>query len=410
MAPKKRAAPAPETVALRKSPRLAVSPGVAPGAAGSQASGEQTYGITTLDALFKHVLMDDNIRSSFFRAFIPGLSIVSSTRIDEFLNPVQELQLVRTLIHRQDTAAAVGKLSRVTVPHYKNTCSKKSCFSRDTQVMAFLREFSERFDDIKKAFPMAKYNGTMDFACQLDNGDFSLVEMQVLPQNHWDKRALAYAAAFYGNQLVKGQRWSDLKKVIGINILGGGTRNEAHWNKTSQQFMRHYKFQEQLHKKSPPKFIDGIELIQCSVMNAPSALPSCNQEQRDWITFYKRGAQMNEKEVKSEVRTPAVLDAFERAKLSSLPDQVKQDYDAQQLQYDQVSDYTADKVAEGEAKGRAEGEAKGRAEGRAEGEAKGKADAILMAIRGMKLNHISDARIASFFDMEEHEVAAIKME
>ena len=107
---------------------------------------------------------------------------------------------------------------------------------------------------------------------------------------------------------------------------------------------------------------------------------------------------MNEKEVKSEVRTPAVLDAFERAKLSSLPDQVKQDYDAQQLQYDQVSDYTADKVAEGEAKGRAEGEAKG------------KADAILMGVRGMKLDNISDARIASFFNMEVHEVAAIKIE
>ena len=115
---------------------------------------------------------------------------------------------------------------------------------------------------------------------------------------------------------------------------------------------------------------------------------------------------MNEKQVTSEVRTQAVLNAFQRAKLSSLPDQVKQDYDAQQLQYDQVSDYTADKVAEGEAKGRAEGEAKGRAEG----EAKGKADAILMGVRGMKLDNISDARIASFFSMEEHEVAAIKME
>jgi len=87
--------------------------------------------------------------------------------------------------------------------------------------MAFLSEFFSRFDDIKKSFPKAKYNGTMGYACRLDNGDFSLVEMHVLPQNDWDKRALAYAAAFYGNQLVKGQRWSNIE--------------ESHWHQHSRR-------------------------------------------------------------------------------------------------------------------------------------------------------------------------------
>jgi predicted transposase/invertase (TIGR01784 family) len=390
-ASKKRAASASELVAPRKSPRLLVSRAVALDAAGTQARGEQTYGITTLDALFKHVLIDDAIRASFFRAFIPGLSIISSTRLDDFMNPVQELQLLRALIHHQDTAASVSKISDATNSRHTKSCSNKSCVFHDSQVMAFLSEFFSRFDDIKKSFPKAKYNGTMDYACRLDNGDFSLVEMQVLPQNDWDKRALAYAAAFYGNQLVKGQRWSNLKKVIGINILGGGIRNEAHWKQSPKQFMRHYKFQEQLHKRSTPMFIDGIELIQYSVMNAPPTLPSCDQEQRDWITFFKRGAQMNEEQVTSEVRTQAVLSAFQRAKLSSLPDQVKQDYDAQQLLYDQVSDYTAEKVAEGEAKG----------------EAKGRADATTDAVRGMKLQKFSNEDIARILKLTVHEVAAI---
>ena len=155
-APKKRAASASESVASRKSPRILNSRVVALDAAGSQASGEQTYGITTLDALFKHVLNDDVIRSSFFRAFIPGLSITSSTRLDDFMNPVQKLQLLRTLIHRQDTAAAVGKISAGANSRHKKPCSNKSCFSHDPQVISFLREFSKRFDDIKKAFPKAK--------------------------------------------------------------------------------------------------------------------------------------------------------------------------------------------------------------------------------------------------------------
>jgi len=72
LASKKRAAPVHKSVAQRKSPRFSNSGVVALDSAGSQASGEQTYGIPTLDALFKHVLIDDVIRSSFFRAFIPG--------------------------------------------------------------------------------------------------------------------------------------------------------------------------------------------------------------------------------------------------------------------------------------------------------------------------------------------------
>ena len=59
----------------------------------------------------------------------------------------------------------------------------------------------------------------MDFVCLLDTGDYAMVEMQVIPQNYWDRRALAYVAAFYGNQLRKGGKWEHhIKKVIGVNI------------------------------------------------------------------------------------------------------------------------------------------------------------------------------------------------
>ena len=71
--------------------------------------------------------------------------------------------------------------------------------------------------------------------------------MQVLPQNCWDKRALAYVAAFYGNQLRKCEAWKDIRKVIGINILGGGKSDEVHWKGTGQ-YERCYKFQDQLHR------------------------------------------------------------------------------------------------------------------------------------------------------------------
>ena len=78
----------------------------------------------------------------------------------------------------------------------------------------------------------------MDFVCELDNDNgFALVEMQVLPDDSWDTRALAYVAAFYGNQLSKGAEWKDLRKVVGINIsLGGGSDNSTHWIESSTVF------------------------------------------------------------------------------------------------------------------------------------------------------------------------------
>ena len=73
-------------------------------------SGGQTIGITTHDALFKYVLSDDFVRSSFFKAFIPNLKISSSTRLDEHINPLMELQHLRSFINKQDTAKTFSKI------------------------------------------------------------------------------------------------------------------------------------------------------------------------------------------------------------------------------------------------------------------------------------------------------------
>ena len=53
----------------------------------------------------------------------------------------------------------------------------------------------------------------------LDNGQYVHVELQVVPQNFWENRALAYASS---KQITKGGSWSKLRIVISINILGGG--------------------------------------------------------------------------------------------------------------------------------------------------------------------------------------------
>ena len=71
-------------------------------------------------------------------------------------------------------------------------------------------------------------NSQLDILCKLDNGDYVAVEIQVVKYNYWDNRALTYISSLYGNQLRRGDKWEDLKKVIGINILGGEDRNDAY--------------------------------------------------------------------------------------------------------------------------------------------------------------------------------------
>jgi predicted transposase/invertase (TIGR01784 family) len=204
------------------------------------------------------------------------------------------------------------------------------------------------FGDIQKSFPKAKFNGTMDFVCELDNGEYAMVEMQVVPQNCWDNRALAHVAHFYGNQLRKGGDWNLIRKVIGINILGGGKSDQAHWTDTPDQYVRHYKFQEQLHTDAQgrsQRYINGMELIQYSIMNVPDDGPF-DSEKQDWITFFKRGHRMSEQEVATSIKTPEVLKAFERARLAMLPRVVRERYVAEDMEYDRFSDYTSKLINE----------------------------------------------------------------
>ena len=61
------------------------------------------FGIGTYDRPFKHILVDEIIQPSFLNAFVPNLTIVSSTRLDDHMNPINQLQPLRDFIHRKET-------------------------------------------------------------------------------------------------------------------------------------------------------------------------------------------------------------------------------------------------------------------------------------------------------------------
>lgn len=305
----------------------------------------QIYTIPTYDAAFKWILSDDDIRKSFLETFVPGLKIEESKRLDDHMNPLEDLKLLRTFLHNKENHTTIKSLTGET----KFCVTKEGTTEKHVESTKFLHEMIGKFDDFKKAFPKVKYNGTMDFSCRLNGGGYALVEMQVIPQDFWDERSLAYVAAFYGNQLRRGQEWKDIKKVVGINILGGGKDSLAHWKDTPDQFVRHYKFKEQLHKHD--KFIEGIEIWQYSIMNMPHTFRDEEIKQQDWYTFFKGAQFMSEEEVKLKIKTEAVLAAFERSKFSRLPAEVQEDYQAEDKEYNRFSNFTQEKRQEGKEEG-----------------------------------------------------------
>ena len=128
--------------------------------------------------------------------------------------------------------------------------------------------------------------------------------------------------------------------------------DQAHWTDTPGQYVRHYKVQEQLNKDTPglpQRYIPGLELYQYSIMNAPdNGHP--DPEKQDWITFLKRAHRMTQEEVTTSIKTPEVLQAFQKAKLDNLPRKVRKQYVAQDLEFDRYSDLTNKLVSEGEHK------------------------------------------------------------
>lgn len=313
------------------------------------ASRKQVYTIPTYDAAFKRVLSSDSVRSSFLHAFIPNVVIQSSERLDDHMNPVPKLQLLRQFLHDKGTSDVAKRLSKNGSHAVVVSGAKKLSLKEDRRATAFLNEIVGRFDEIQSSFPPLRFDGSMDFVCRLDSGDYALVEMQVIPENNWDRRALGYVAAFYGNQLNTGGQWKHIRKVIGVNILGGGRGDKVPWRDAPDQCMRHCKFEDQLNGKG--RFIDGIELIQYSVMNAPMV---DDQEKNDWMTFFQRAHHMTEEDVAARIKTPAVLEAFELAQISKLPAEVRASYEAEDEKYDRYSMHTAEIRQAAEIKGKME--------------------------------------------------------
>src|SRR3974377_1387617 len=102
-----------------------------------------SFGIVTYDALFKWVLDDSSIRPSFFHAFIPGIGIQSSERLDNHMNPLQELQNLRTFINGKNISSLIA-----SIKENGNEVAVHVDKSYHEEATKFLKDVLLHFDDM----------------------------------------------------------------------------------------------------------------------------------------------------------------------------------------------------------------------------------------------------------------------
>ena len=102
---------------------------------------------------------------------------------------------------------------------------------------------------------------------------------------------------------------------------------------------------------------------------------------------------MNEEEVAAEIKTPAVLRAFELAKISKLPAQVRASYQADDEDFDRYSQHTAEQISKATKTAKMDGKLEGKHEGKLE-------VAQMMMKIGRPLNEIQEYTGLSSAEME----------
>lgn len=339
---------------LSKKPRLSLD---------IKQSSSQVYAIPTYDATFKYLMSDPEICISFLRAFVPDENIIAIKALDVHLRPFKEYQKARTFVNHDNSKKVVKKVKELLeekeVADERFFISFKNKHTGDENEISgsgeFIKGLAGIYGDILRGYPLPQRNSQVDLLCEVDKNYYALVEVQVVPQDYWDKRALAYAANIYGRQLSEGQEWDKIKKVICINLLGGGSHNTAWPEKTGFTKLT---FKDQ----DNTEIEEGIEILQYPLFYeqireqtevAKRFSEEAKKEYLEWIEFFEHAHNKREAEVMKQVETKAVRKAYERIKSSLLPQEVKEAYLQQEEEiFAKYSQYTEYLKTQAEEKGR----------------------------------------------------------
>lgn len=213
------------------------------------------------------------------------------------------------------------------------------------------------------------------------------IEMQVRSHPYFLERAFFYASKLHSRQLVRGQRYDELRPSYCINILNFNQFD----GKDPDRYRRVLTVLDRDTAEDFGTFLElhFYELLKFSKFMKKNPQGSGSPHLDNWLQLLKNPA---DKRMERAMRTdPVIKDAMQHLI------EISGDMQVQELaRMREVAEHEwASMIGTAEDKGRAEGEAKGRAEGRAEGRSEGRSEGEVLAKERILMSLLSAEATAS---------------
>ncbi|BDU50676.1 Rpn family recombination-promoting nuclease/putative transposase [Haliovirga abyssi] len=156
----------------------------------------------------------------------------------------------------------------------------------------------------------------LDIKAVDQRGRWYNIEMQIIDQEYFDKRALYYWARLYSGQLSTGINYDNLKKTISINILNFRCLDEENYHNI-------YKI---INMESKDEFIDHLEIHFIELEKYNEKFSTMLDR---WVNFLKRAEKYEENKLPKELEEVSTIKkAVEILEEMSLNKDERESYEA----------------------------------------------------------------------------------
>ena len=186
----------------------------------------------------------------------------------------------------------------------------------------FLHECSKVFLDLANHFPAQEHNSQLDIVCRISSHTIAMIEVQVFPQDFWDKRAVYRLSEVYFNQLRRGGKYENLRQLISIQIMGKCGETDP-WKNHPEENVRRYRYVDTINNRS----LNEIELIQVCVPHLKKQ--SVNGARaglwKEWVDFFQCAHLKTTEEV-SKLSSKNLKEAYRCLLLDGMDPEIKRKY------------------------------------------------------------------------------------
>ncbi len=242
----------------------------------------------------------------------------------------------------------------------------------------------------------------VDVRAKLQNGQYVIIEMQVLNVAGFEKRILYNAAKAYSTQLLVGESYTGLRGVVALTITDFVMFPE------NQEMQSVFVLKE---KTRLTDYVEGdLELVFVELPKFRKELEDLTTLKDKWLYFLRNAPDLKIVPEKMEV-VPELKEAFQIANESNMSPEELYIQERKMIfimdQRSAIVKAVQDGMRKGIEDGRQEGRREGWQEGRQEGMEKGRQD-MAQEIARRLLNQMSDQEIAAVTGFSPTEIAALR--